>query len=50
MVVKLNPVHFDALNGVDVCHTALGDYSAAITAFRRALEIRLILECTARMS
>ncbi len=58
MVIKLNPVHFGALHGLGLCHTALGDYSAAIAAFRRALEIqpyalenqRLILECTARLS
>jgi len=58
MVIKLNPVHFGALHGLGLCHAALGDYSAAIAAFRRALEIqpyalenqRLILECTARLS
>lgn len=58
MVIKLNPIHFGAIHGLGLCHAALGDYSAAITAFRRALEIqpyalenqRLILECTARLS
>lgn len=58
MVVKLNSVHFGALNGMGLCHAALGNYSAAIAAFRRALEVqpyalenqRLILECTARLS
>lgn len=58
MVVKLNPVHFGALSGMGLCYAALGNYSAATAAFRRALEIqpyalenqRLILECTARMS
>jgi len=58
MVIKLNPVHFGALHGLGLCHAALGDYSAAIAAFRRALEVqpyalenqRLILECTARLS
>jgi tetratricopeptide (TPR) repeat protein len=58
MVIKLNPVHFGALNGMGLCHAALEDYSAAVAAFRRALEIqpyalenqRLILECTARLS
>jgi tetratricopeptide (TPR) repeat protein len=58
MVVKLNSVHFSALNCMGLCHAALGNYSAAIAAFRRALEIqpyalenqRLILECTARLS
>jgi tetratricopeptide (TPR) repeat protein len=58
MVIKLNPVHFGALHGLGLCHAALGDYSAAIAAFRRALEVqpyalenqKLILECTARLS
>jgi tetratricopeptide (TPR) repeat protein len=58
MVIKLNPVHFGALHGLGLCHTALGNYSAAIRAFVAALEIqphaienqRLILECTARLS
>ncbi len=57
-VIQLNPVHFGALHGLGLCHAALGEYSAAIGAFRRALEIqpyalenqRLILECTARLS
>jgi tetratricopeptide (TPR) repeat protein len=57
-VVQLNPVHFGALHGMGLCYAALGDYGAAIRAFRRALEIqphailnqRLILECTARLS
>ncbi|MEW5856070.1 MAG: tetratricopeptide repeat protein [Cyanobacteriota bacterium] len=58
MAVKLIPFHFGALHGMGLCHTALGDYSAAIQAFRQALEIqpyalenqRLILECTAQLS
>ncbi len=58
MVIKLNPVHFGALHGLGLCHAALGNYSAAIRAFRAALDIqphaienqRLILECTARLS
>lgn len=58
MVIKLNPIHFGALHGLGLCHAALGDYNAAIMAFRQALEIqpyalenqRLILECTARLS
>ena len=57
MVLQLNPVHFGALHGLGLCHAALGNYSAAIRAFRLALEIqpheienqRLILECTARL-
>lgn len=58
MVIKLNCVHFGALHGKGLCHAAMGNYSAAIQAFRRALEIqpfslenqKLILECTARLS
>lgn len=58
MVIKLNPIHFGAIHGLGLCCAALGDYNAAIMAFRRALEIqpyaldnqRLILECTARLS
>lgn len=57
-VIELNPVHFGALHGLGLCHAALGNYSAAISAFRSALEIqphsidnqRLLLECTARIS
>ncbi|WP_088894548.1 tetratricopeptide repeat protein [Leptolyngbya ohadii] len=57
-VVELNPVHFGALHGMGLCHAALGEYAAAIQAFRRALEIqpyalvnqRMILECTAKLS
>ena len=57
-VIALNAVHFGALHGMGLCYAALEDYSAAIQAFRRALEIqpyalmnqRLILECTARLS
>ena len=58
MVIKLNPIHFGAIHGLGLCHAALGNYSAAIKAFRQALEIqpyalenqRLILECTARLN
>ncbi|MBV8886484.1 MAG: tetratricopeptide repeat protein [Chroococcidiopsidaceae cyanobacterium CP_BM_RX_35] len=58
MVINLNPIHFGALHGLGLCYAALGEYSAAIQAFRRALEIqpyaldnqKLILECTARLS
>lgn len=57
-VVELNPVHFGAWHGMGLCHAALGEYGAAIYAFRQALDIqphgimnqRLILECTARLS
>ncbi len=56
--IELNPVHFGALHGLGLCHAALGNYSAAISAFRSALAIqphavenqRLLLECTARIS
>jgi len=47
-----------ALHGLGLCWAALGEYSAAIQAFRRAQAIqpyalanqKLILECTALMS
>ncbi len=56
-VLTLNPVHFGALHGLGLCYAALGDYNAAIQAFRKALEIqpyalvnqKLLLECTARL-
>ena len=58
IVIKLNPIHFGALHGMGLCHAALENYTDAIHAFRKALEIqpyalenqRLILECTARLS
>jgi tetratricopeptide (TPR) repeat protein len=57
-VVALMPAHFGALHGMGLCHAALGEYTAAIQAFRRALEVqpyalvnqKLILECTAKLS
>lgn len=57
-VIALNPVHFGAIHGQGLCYMALGNYSAAIQAFRRALEIqpyaianqRLLLECMAKLS
>ncbi|MGB3136483.1 MAG: tetratricopeptide repeat protein [Nodosilinea sp.] len=57
-VIELVPYHFGALHGLGLCHAALGQYEAAIQAFRRALVVqpyalsnqRLILECTARLS
>ncbi len=57
-VLKLNPIHFGALHGLGLCYAALGNYSAAIQSFRKALEIqpyalvnqKLLLECTARLS
>jgi tetratricopeptide (TPR) repeat protein len=57
-VLELVPYHFGALHGVGLCHAGLGNYTAAIQAFRRALAVqpyatvneRLILECTAKLS
>jgi tetratricopeptide (TPR) repeat protein len=58
MVIQINSVHFGALHGMGLCYAALGQYSKAIKAFKRALEIqpyslvnqKLILECTLRLS
>ncbi|MEH1812290.1 MAG: tetratricopeptide repeat protein [Nostoc sp.] len=58
MVVQINPIHFGALHGMGLCYAAIGEYSQAIQAFQRALEIqpyslvnqKLILECTFRFS
>lgn len=57
-VIRLNPVHFGALHGLGLSHAALGNYPAAIQAFRQAAAIqpfaianqRLLLECTMRLS
>lgn len=57
-VLGLVPYHFGALHGLGLCHAALGNYTAAIQACRRALQVqpfaaineRLILECTAKLS
>lgn len=57
-VMRLNPVHFGALHGLGLCYIALGNYSAAIQAFHRALTVqpfslenqRLVLECTLKLS
>ncbi|NJM97717.1 MAG: tetratricopeptide repeat protein [Phormidesmis sp. RL_2_1] len=56
-VIHLLPYHFGALHGLGLCHSAVGNYTAAIQAFRQALEIqpyavanqRMILECTAKL-
>ncbi|NJR52289.1 MAG: tetratricopeptide repeat protein [Leptolyngbyaceae cyanobacterium CSU_1_3] len=56
-VLRLTPFHFGALNGLGVCHAAIGEYQEAIQAFRQALKVqpyaienqRLILECTAKL-
>ncbi|MEO1593159.1 MAG: tetratricopeptide repeat protein [Cyanobacteria bacterium J06632_22] len=58
VVISRVPYHFGALHGLGLCQAAIGDYPAAIHAFREALEVqpfsltnqRLILECTARLS
>ena len=55
--IQLIPHHFGALHGLGLCHSAIGNYTAAIQAFRQALEIqpyaltnqRMILECTAKL-
>jgi len=57
-VVDLVPYHFGALHGLGLSHMSLGNHTAAIQAFRRALDVqpyatineRLILECTAKLS
>lgn len=56
--IALVPYHFGALHGLGLCHAALGNYLAAIQAWRRALAVqphaltnqRLILEYTAKLS
>lgn len=56
--VQLNPHHFGALHGLGLCQAAIGEYGAAVKAFRQALAIqpysvenqRWILECTAKLS
>ncbi|MEO1619494.1 MAG: tetratricopeptide repeat protein [Cyanobacteria bacterium J06632_3] len=57
-VVELVPYHFGALHGLGLSHRAVGNYTAAIQAFRQALVVqpyalvnqRLILECTAQLA
>ncbi|MBE7384564.1 MAG: tetratricopeptide repeat protein [Leptolyngbya sp. SIO1E4] len=57
-VLELVPYHFGALHGLGLCHAELGNYLAAIQAFRRALGVqpfavvneRLILECTTKLN
>ena len=39
-VLKLNPHHFGALNGMGMCLYQLARYDEAIKSFRRALEIQ----------
>lgn len=56
-VIQLVPHHFGALHGLGLCHSAVGNYTAAIQAFRQALTVqpyalanqRMILECTAKL-
>ncbi|MEM6452755.1 MAG: tetratricopeptide repeat protein [Cyanobacteria bacterium P01_D01_bin.105] len=55
--IQLVPYHFGALHGLGLCHNAVGNYTAAIQAFRQALVIqpyglttqRMILECSAKL-
>lgn len=55
--IQLVPYHFGALHGLGLCHSQLGNYTAAIQAFRGALDVqpyalanqRMILECTAKL-
>lgn len=39
-VLKLNPHHFGALNGMGMCLFQLARYDKALTSFRKALEIQ----------
>ena len=39
-VLKLNPHHFGALNGMGMCQYQLARYDEAFTSFKRALEIQ----------
>ena len=56
-VIQIVPYHFGALHGLGLCHSAVGNYTAAIQAFRQALTVqpyaltnqRMILECTAKL-
>ena len=56
-VIELVPYHFGALHGLGISHSAVGNYTAAIQAFRQALEVqpyalvnqRMILECAAKL-
>ncbi len=56
-VIELVPYHFGALHGLGLSHSAVGNYTAAIQAFRQALAVqpyaltnqRMILECTAKL-
>lgn len=58
MTIQINPVHFGALHGMGLSYAALGEYTKAIAAFNRALEIqpyslinqKLVLECSFRLS
>jgi tetratricopeptide (TPR) repeat protein len=57
-VIDLIPHHFGALHGLGLCHATLGQYSEAIRALQRAMEVqpyattnqRLILECMVQLS
>lgn len=47
--IELNPFHFGALAGMGQCYLKLGDLSAALDAFQRALEINPNLYAIARI-
>jgi tetratricopeptide (TPR) repeat protein len=48
--VELNPFHFGALAGMGQCYLKLGDLTAAMDAFQRALEINPNLYAISRIS
>ena len=47
--IELNPFHFGALAGMGQCYLKLGDLTAALDAFQRALEINPNLYAIARI-
>ena len=47
--IELNPFHFGALAGMGQCYLKLGDLTAALEAFQRALEIKPNLYAIARI-
>lgn len=47
--IELNPFHFGALAGMGQCYLKLGDLTAALEAFQRALEINPNLYAIARI-
>ncbi|MDE0041135.1 MAG: tetratricopeptide repeat protein, partial [Candidatus Poribacteria bacterium] len=47
--IELNPFHFGALAGMGQCYLKLGDLTAALDAFQRAIEINPNLYAIARI-